>query len=42
MNSKGQAGRGNNEELFLEMDENFCMGGPGIILSRQTLRRGKS
>lgn len=40
----GQAGRGNNEEfglLSLEFDENFCMGGPGIIMSRQTLKRGK-
>lgn len=40
----GQAGRGNNEEfglLSLEFDENFCMGGPGIIMSRETLRRGK-
>lgn len=39
----GQAGRGNNEEfglLSLEFDENFCMGGPGIIMSRQTLKRG--
>ncbi|KAG5681987.1 hypothetical protein PVAND_011386 [Polypedilum vanderplanki] len=38
----GQAGRGNNEEfglLSLEYDENFCMGGPGIILSRQTLKQ---
>ncbi|CRK90556.1 CLUMA_CG004259, isoform B [Clunio marinus] len=38
----GQAGRGNNEEfglLSLEFDENFCMGGPGIIMSRQTLKR---
>lgn len=43
-NSTGQAGRGNNEEfglLSLEFDENFCMGGPGIIMSRQTLKRGK-
>lgn len=42
---KGQAGRGNNEEfglLSLEFDENFCMGGPGIIMSRQTLKRGES
>ena len=42
--AKGQAGRGNNEEfglLSLEFDENFCMGGPGIIMSRQTLKRGK-
>lgn len=38
----GQAGRGNNEEfglLSLDYDENFCMGGPGIILSRETLKR---
>lgn len=40
----GQAGRGNNEEfglLSLEFDENFCMGGPGILLSRETLKRGE-
>ncbi|XP_065206859.1 chondroitin sulfate synthase 1-like [Planococcus citri] len=38
----GQAGRGKQEEfglLSLEYDENFCMGGPGIIMSRETLRR---
>ncbi|GAB0096814.1 Hexosyltransferase [Sergentomyia squamirostris] len=38
----GQAGKGNSEEfglLSLEYDENFCMGGPGVILSRETLRR---
>ncbi|XP_015126312.1 chondroitin sulfate synthase 1 [Diachasma alloeum] len=38
----GQAGRGNSEEfglLSLEYDENFCMGGPGVILSRETLGR---
>ncbi|CAH1989397.1 unnamed protein product [Acanthoscelides obtectus] len=38
----GQTGRGNNEEfgqLSLDSDENFCMGGPGIILSRETLKR---
>lgn len=38
----GQAGRGNTEEfgsLSLEYDENFCMGGPGVILSRETLKR---
>lgn len=42
INTIGQAGRGNNEEfglLSLEYDENFCMGGPGIIMSRQTLKR---
>ncbi|KAG5878296.1 hypothetical protein JTB14_017647 [Gonioctena quinquepunctata] len=38
----GQTGRGNNEEfglLSLDNDENFCMGGPGVILSRETLKR---
>nr|XP_022906021.1 chondroitin sulfate synthase 1 isoform X1 [Onthophagus taurus] len=38
----GQTGRGNTEEfglLALESDENFCMGGPGVILSRETLKR---
>lgn len=38
----GQAGRGNSEEfglLSLEYDENFCMGGPGVIISRETLKR---
>lgn len=38
----GQAGRGNQEEfglLSLEYDENFCMGGPGVIMSRETLAR---
>lgn len=38
----GQAGRGNQEEfglLSLEYDENFCMGGPGMIMSRETLSR---
>ncbi|KAK0087704.1 hypothetical protein PV325_000275 [Microctonus aethiopoides] len=38
----GQAGRGNSEEfglLSLEYDENFCMGGPGVILSRETMKR---
>ncbi|XP_063979175.1 chondroitin sulfate synthase 1 isoform X2 [Diachasmimorpha longicaudata] len=38
----GQAGRGNSKEfglLSLEYDENFCMGGPGVILSRETLAR---
>ncbi|KYM75765.1 Chondroitin sulfate synthase 1 [Atta colombica] len=38
----GQAGRGNSEEfglLSLEYDENFCMGGPGVVLSRETLKR---
>ena len=38
----GQAGTGKAEELgklSLAPDENFCMGGPGMILSRETLRR---
>ncbi|CAL4095283.1 unnamed protein product, partial [Meganyctiphanes norvegica] len=36
----GQAGKGNQEEfgrLALKDDENFCMGGPGVIFSRGTL-----
>ncbi|XP_044262489.1 chondroitin sulfate synthase 1 isoform X2 [Tribolium madens] len=38
----GQTGRGSSEEfgmLSLESDENFCMGGPGVIFSRETLKR---
>ncbi|KOB77407.1 putative Chondroitin sulfate synthase [Operophtera brumata] len=38
----GQAGRGTTEErdaLALDYNENFCMGGPGVLLSRETLRR---
>ncbi|XP_071450437.1 chondroitin sulfate synthase 1 [Hetaerina americana] len=38
----GQAGRGDHNEfglLSLEWDENFCMGGPGVIFSRETLGR---
>ncbi|CAH0553195.1 unnamed protein product [Brassicogethes aeneus] len=38
----GQTGRGNIDEfglLSLESDENFCMGGPGIIFSRESLKR---
>ena len=38
----GQAGVGKVEELgllSLKATENFCMGGPGMILSRETLRR---
>uniref|UniRef100_A0A6A7G7Z9 Hexosyltransferase n=2 Tax=Hirondellea gigas TaxID=1518452 RepID=A0A6A7G7Z9_9CRUS len=38
----GQTGRGNNAEfglLSLLDYENFCMGGPGVILSRPTLAR---
>lgn len=37
----GQAGMGNKEEfgqLNLDYNENFCMGGPGIVFSRQTLK----
>uniref|UniRef100_A0A0P4WQS3 Hexosyltransferase n=1 Tax=Scylla olivacea TaxID=85551 RepID=A0A0P4WQS3_SCYOL len=36
----GQAGRGTQDEiglLSLKTDENFCMGGPGVIMSRATL-----
>ncbi|CAB3386551.1 Hypothetical predicted protein [Cloeon dipterum] len=38
----GQAGRGSQEEfglLSLEYDENFCMGGPGVLMSRATLAK---
>lgn len=38
----GQAGLGNKDEfglLSLDYDENFCMGGPGIVMSRETLRK---
>lgn len=38
----GQAGRGAGPErgaLALRRGENFCMGGPGVLLSRETLRR---
>ncbi|XP_057331409.1 chondroitin sulfate synthase 1 [Microplitis mediator] len=38
----GQAGRGNSEEigqLALNYDENFCMGGPGVIMSRETMKK---
>lgn len=38
----GQAGRGNADEfgtLALEYNENYCMGGPGVIMSRETLKR---
>lgn len=37
----GQAGQGKKEEvglLYLNENENFCMGGPGIVFSRATLR----
>lgn len=37
----GQAGLGNKEEfgqLSLQPDENFCMGGPGMIMSKDTLK----
>lgn len=38
----GQAGIGTTEErdkLSLRENENFCMGGPGIVMSRATLQR---
>ncbi|KAL7078846.1 hypothetical protein ACQ4LE_002769 [Meloidogyne hapla] len=38
----GQAGLGNIEEygqLSLGTNDNYCMGGPGVILSRETLRQ---
>ena len=38
----GQAGLGNKEEfglLSLDKNENFCMGGPGMVLSRVVLER---
>lgn len=38
----GQTGLGTSEEmgkLALEPGENFCMGGPGVIMSREVLRR---
>lgn len=38
----GQTGLGTTEELgklALEHGENFCMGGPGMIFSREVLRR---
>ncbi|XP_041980482.1 chondroitin sulfate synthase 1 [Aricia agestis] len=38
----GQAGRGTSAErdaLALDYNENFCMGGPGVLISRETLRR---
>lgn len=38
----GQAGRGNPDEfgrLSLNHEENFCMGGPGMIFSRGTLEK---
>ena len=38
----GQAGIGTTEErdkLSLKENENFCMGGPGIVMSRATLQR---
>ncbi|CAG9791100.1 unnamed protein product [Diatraea saccharalis] len=38
----GQAGRGTTAErdaLALDYNENFCMGGPGVLFSRETLRR---
>jgi len=38
----GQPGQGNKEEfgkIGMEYNENFCMGGPGVILSKQTILR---
>ncbi|KAJ8714761.1 hypothetical protein PYW07_002986 [Mythimna separata] len=38
----GQAGRGTSDErdaLALDYNENFCMGGPGVLFSRETLKR---
>ncbi|XP_078701367.1 chondroitin sulfate synthase 1-like [Branchiostoma floridae x Branchiostoma belcheri] len=38
----GQTGLGSAEELgrlSLDAGENFCMGGPGMLMSRETLRR---
>ncbi|XP_077988401.1 chondroitin sulfate synthase 1-like [Glandiceps talaboti] len=38
----GQAGQGNREEfgkLYLDSSDNYCMGGPGVVFSRETLRR---
>ncbi|XP_043934620.1 chondroitin sulfate synthase 1 [Protopterus annectens] len=38
----GQTGLGSSDEmgkLALEPGENFCMGGPGVIMSREVLRR---
>ncbi|CAG4935993.1 unnamed protein product [Colias eurytheme] len=38
----GQAGRGTSAErdaLALDYNENFCMGGPGVLISKETLRR---
>ncbi|RXG54729.1 Chondroitin sulfate synthase 1 [Armadillidium vulgare] len=38
----GQAGRGNQDEfghLALSNKENFCMGGPGMIFSRETIKK---
>ena len=37
----GQAGVGNKEEfgqLSLDSNQNFCMGGPGVVMSQTTLR----
>ena len=37
----GQAGTGKREEvgkLYLNKNENFCMGGPGVVMSHVTLR----
>jgi hypothetical protein len=37
----GQAGQGSKQDfgkLSLDHDENFCMGGPGVVISRETLK----
>jgi chondroitin sulfate synthase len=37
----GQAGLGNTAEygqLSLGQQDNYCMGGPGVVMSRETLR----
>ena len=37
----GQAGLGNSAEyglLALGSTDNYCMGGPGVVMSRETLR----
>ncbi|CAD6241274.1 GSCOCG00002607001-RA-CDS [Cotesia congregata] len=38
----GQAGRGNSKEigkLGLNYDENYCMGGPGVIMTKETMKK---
>ena len=41
---EGQHGVGSKKDvglLSLKFEENFCMGGPGIVFSQETLRIGK-